>query len=108
MKNYRLDISKAVMASLSESTPNVPRVPKAFGNQLLVENLPPSLTAKELLDIFNLFEVQPIYISIIKQEEYYGFVTFSNPEDAEKARVKGNGYIIVKSGKNYPIKVDIS
>jgi RNA recognition motif-containing protein len=102
LKNYWLDISKAVMASLSESTP------KASGYQLFVENLPPSLTAKELCDVFNLFEVQPIYISIIKPEKNHGFVTFRNPEDTEKARVKGNGYIIVKSGENYPITVNIA
>jgi len=90
------------MASLS-----APNVPESSSKQLFVGNLPPSFTGEELCDVFRQFGVQPISSAIIKKGKRHGFVTFNNPEDAAKARADGNGHILVKSGKNYPLKVDI-
>ena len=96
------------MASLSAPpTSDVPNVPESSSKQLFVGNLPPSFTREELCDVFRQFGVSPISSVIVKGGKHHGFVTFSNPEDAAKARADGNGHILVKSGKNYPLKVDI-
>ena len=74
--------------------------------QVYVADFPLNITEYKLLEIFKLKYISAFMCKIItdplsKHSKGYGFIKFSNQEDANKAILDMNGFII----QNKPIKV---